>query len=190
MLDDCADAAVDSLIGDPPSDRAAFEKLRETVRAELPAAMRDVVALTENVLAAAQDVRLALRADPPPAQREAVDDMRAQLVALLPGGFGSATGRARLRDLERYVRAIGRRLERLPRDVEVDRARMWRVHAIQAAFDDLRRALPAGRAAAPDVADIRWLIEELRVSLFAQQLGTARPVSEQRIYRAIDAITP
>jgi ATP-dependent helicase HrpA len=190
MLDDCADAAVDSLIGDPPSDRAAFEKLRETVRAELPAAMRDVVTLTENVLAAAQDVRLALRADPPDAQREAVDDMRAQLVALLPGGFVSATGRARLRDLERYVRAIGRRLERLPRDVEVDRARMRRVHAVEAAFDDLRRALPAGRAAAPDVADIRWLIEELRVSLFAQQLGTARPVSEQRIYRAIDAITP
>jgi ATP-dependent helicase HrpA len=190
LLDDCADAAVDSLIADPPSDRAGFEKLRETVRAELPAAVRDVVALTENVLAAAQDVRLGLRADPPVVQREAVDDMRAQLVALLPGGFIAATGRARLRDLERYVRAIGRRLERLPRDVDVDRARMRRVHAVQAAFDDLTRAMPAARAAAPDVADIRWLIEELRVSLFAQQLGTARPVSEQRIYRAIDAITP
>jgi ATP-dependent helicase HrpA len=190
MLDDCADAAVDSLIADPPSDRATLEKLREAVRADLPASMRDVVALTENVLVAAQDVRLALRADPPAAQREAVDDMRAQLVELLPGGFVTTTGRARLRDLERYVRAITRRLERLPRDVEVDRARMQRVQAVQAAFDDLRRALPAGRAAASDVADIRWLIEELRVSLFAQQLGTARPVSEQRIYRAIDSVTP
>jgi ATP-dependent helicase HrpA len=190
MFDDCADAAVDSLIADPPGDRAAFDKLRGTIRAELPAAMREVVALAENVLAAAQDVRLALRADPPVLQREAVDDMRAQLVALLPGGFIAATGRARLRDLERYVRAIGRRLERLPRDVEVDRARMRRVHAVQAAFDDLTRALPAARAAGPDVADIRWLIEELRVSLFAQQLGTARPVSEQRIYRAIDAVHP
>jgi ATP-dependent RNA helicase HrpA len=190
MLDDCADAAVDSLIADPPSDRAAFEKLRETVRAELPAAMRDVVALTENVLAAVQDVRLALRADPPAAQREAVDDMRAQLVQLLPGGFVTVTGRARLRDLERYVRAIARRLDRLPRDVEVDRARMRRVQAVQAAFDDLTRALRPARAAAADVADIRWLIEELRVSLFAQQLGTARPVSEQRIYRAIDSVTP
>jgi ATP-dependent helicase HrpA len=190
MLDDCADAAVDSLISDAPDDRAAFEKLRAAVRAELPGAMRDVVALAENVLAAGHDVRLALRADAPAAQREAVTDMRAQLVALLPGGFVTATGRARLRDLERYVRAIGRRRERLPRDVEVDHARMRRVHAVQAAFDDLRRALPAARAAAPDVADIRWLIEELRVSLFAQQLGTARPVSEQRIYRAIDAVTP
>ena len=190
MLDDCADAAVDSLIADPPSDRAAFEKLRDTVRAELPAAMRGVVALTENVLAAAQDVRLALRVDPPALLREAVDDMRAQLVALLPGGFVTATGRARLRDLQRYVRAIGRRLERLPREVAVDRARMRRLQAVQAAFDEVRRALPPARAAAPDVADIRWLIEELRVSLFAQQLGTARPVSEQRIYRAIDSVTP
>ena len=48
----------------------------------------------------------------------------------------------------------------------------------------------AGRAAADDVRDIAWMIEELRVSLWAQQLGTARPVSEQRIYRAIDAVTP
>jgi ATP-dependent helicase HrpA len=67
---------------------------------------------------------------------------------------------------------------------------MRRLQAVQAAFDELRRALPPARAAAPDVADIRWLIEELRVSLFAQQLGTARPVSEQRIYRAIDSVTP
>jgi len=50
--------------------------------------------------------------------------------------------------------------------------------------------LPATRAAAADVLAIGWQIEELRVSLWAQQLGTPRPVSEKRIYRAIDAITP
>jgi ATP-dependent helicase HrpA len=67
---------------------------------------------------------------------------------------------------------------------------MLRVHAVQDAYDELVRALPAGRAAAADVRDIGRLIEELRVSLWAQQLGTARPVSEQRIYRAIDAVAP
>lgn len=98
------------------------------------------------------------------------------------------TGRDRLGDLARYVTAIGRRLERLPRDVDTDRARMARVHAVEQAYAELVRALPPGRAAARDVEDIGWQLEELRVSLWAQQLGTKRPVSEQRIYRAIDAV--
>jgi ATP-dependent helicase HrpA len=189
-LDDCADAAVDSLVTELPWDRDTFRALRETVRAELPGVTRSVVALVERVLSAAQDVRLVLRPEPPPLQAEAVQDMRAQLVALLPRGFVTAAGRHRLPDLERYVRAIGRRAEKLPHEVEVDHARMRRVHQVQAAYRDLVRALPPARAAAPDVQDVRWLIEELRVSLFAQQLGTARPVSEQRVYRAIDAIAP
>jgi ATP-dependent helicase HrpA len=99
-----------------------------------------------------------------------------------------ATGRDRLPDIARYLTAAGRRLELLARDVDVDRARMQRIAAVSAAYDDLVAALPSGRASAPDVQAIRWQIEELRVSLWAQSLGTSRPVSEQRIYRAIDAI--
>jgi ATP-dependent helicase HrpA len=67
---------------------------------------------------------------------------------------------------------------------------MLRVRTVLRAYDELRGALPPTRATAPDVVDVRWLIEEFRVSLWAQQLGTARPVSEKRIYRALDAITP
>ncbi len=67
---------------------------------------------------------------------------------------------------------------------------MQRVHAVQDAYVELRQALSPSRAAAADVRDIGRMIEELRVSLWAQQLGTARPVSEQRIYRAIGAIMP
>jgi ATP-dependent helicase HrpA len=67
---------------------------------------------------------------------------------------------------------------------------MQRVHAVEDAYHELRQSLSPVRADAADVRDIGWMIEELRVSLWAQQLGTARPVSEQRVYRAIDAITP
>jgi ATP-dependent helicase HrpA len=207
LLDDCADAAVDSFVVGPPTKlsapdgagasrsaddfaRGAFIDIRDRVRGELPSVTQAIADLVERVLAAVQDARLLLRPEPPPVQVDAITDMRAQLVELLPSGFVAATGRDRLRDLERYVRAIARRAEKLPREVEVDRARMLRVQAVHAAFGALVRALPTARAAAPDVQDIRWLIEELRVSLFAQQLGTSRPVSEQRIYRAIDAITP
>jgi len=142
------------------------------------------------VLAAAHEVEVALPAQPSAAQADAVADIRAQLDRLLPRGFVTATGAARLGDLSRYLTAIGRRLERLPRDATGDSERMQRVHAVEDAYDELRQALSPSRAVAEDVRDIGWMIEELRVSLWAQQLGTARPVSEQRIYRAIDAITP
>ena len=114
---------------------------------------------------------------------------RDQLDRLLPKGFVTSTGVARLADLTRYLLAIGRRLERLPQGVSADRERMARVHAVEDAYDELVRAASPARAAAPDVRDIGWQIEELRVSLWAQQLGTPRPVSEQRIYKAINAIS-
>jgi ATP-dependent helicase HrpA len=189
LLEDCADAAVDALVGEPVWTRAAFGELRARVAAELVPTTLDLVDRVERVLAAAHEVRLALPDDPPPASADAVADIKDQFRRLLPRGFVTATGAAQLAHLARYVMAIDRRLERLPRDADIDRGRMTRVRAVQEAYADLVRALPAGRAAAEDVRDIARLIEELRVSLWAQQLGTARPVSEQRIYRAIDAIT-
>jgi ATP-dependent helicase HrpA len=190
LLDDCADAAVDALVDDLPWTRFAFGALRDRVAAELVPATQRAAGQVEKVLAAAHRVRLALPAGPPKAQTEAVDDIRGQFHRLLPQGFVAATGIARLADLARYLNAIDRRLELLARDVDADRGRMTRVHTVQDAYDQLVRALPPARARADDVRDIGRLIEELRVSLWAQQLGTARPVSEQRIYRAMDGITP
>ena len=65
---------------------------------------------------------------------------------------------------------------------------MARVHAVQQVYDELLAALSPARAGTDEVRDIARLIQELRVSLWAQQLGTPRPVSEQRIYRAIDVV--
>ncbi len=190
LLDDCADAAVAVLAPAPVWSRSEFAALRQRVTDELTSATLDIVGRVEKVLAAAHDVEVALPSVPPPAQAEAIADIRAQLDLLLPHGFVTATGATHLGDLTRYLTAVGRRLERLPQGVNADRDRMARVHAVQAAYDELRQALSPARAAAADVRDIPRMIEELRVSLWAQQLGTARPVSEQRIYRAIDAVTP
>ncbi|MDQ2637905.1 MAG: DUF3418 domain-containing protein, partial [Actinomycetota bacterium] len=136
----------------------------------------------------AHEVQLRLPATAPPAQADSIADIRAQLDTLLPDRFVTATGAAHLADLTRYLTAIGRRLDRLPHAVGADRERMQRVHAVRDAYDDLVAALSPTRAAADDVRDIARQIQELRVSLWAQQLGTPRPVSEQRIYRAIDAV--
>ncbi|MCW2687246.1 MAG: ATP-dependent helicase HrpA [Mycobacterium sp.] len=188
LIDDSADAAVDALVPGSAWTRAEFAALRDRVAGALVPATLDVVGRVQKVLAAAHDVELALPATPLPAQAGAIADVRAQLRRLLPTRFVTATGAAHLADLTRYVTAAGRRLDRLPRGVEADRGLMLRMHAVQDAYDELLHALPPGRAAAADIRDIARMIEELRVSLWAQQLGTARPVSEQRIYRAIDAV--
>ncbi|MBO0876794.1 MAG: ATP-dependent RNA helicase HrpA, partial [Pseudonocardia sp.] len=122
-----------------------------------------------------------------PGVEPSLADVRDQLAALVHPGFVAATGAARLPDLVRYLRAAARRLETLPRAPERDRDWMVRVHEVRAAYDELLAAVPPDHALDPGVAEIRWMIEELRVSFFAQGLRTRYPVSEKRIYRAIDA---
>lgn len=190
LLDDCADAATDRLAPVPVWTRADFTALRDRVAGQLVPTTQAILGQVEKVLAAAHEVDLALPADPVLAQADAIADIREQLERLMPTGFVTITGAGRLTDLTRYLTAILRRLDRLPHAVGVDRERMARVHAVQDALDDLVGALSPTRAAADDIRDIERQIEELRVSLWAQQLGTPRPVSEQRIYRAIDGVQP
>jgi len=190
LLDDCADAATDRLAPAPAWSRAEFTALRDRVAQQLVPTTQAIVVQTEKVLAAAHEVELALPTKPAPAQADAIADIRRQIGRLLPKGFVTVTGAGRLTDLTRYLTAIARRLDRLPHSVGADREKMQRVHDVQDALDDLVGALSPGRAAADDIRDIEHQIEELRVSLWAQQLGTPRPVSEQRIYRAIDAVDP
>ncbi len=187
LLDDCVRCALDEVIADsggPPRDRAAFEVLQREARARLPDLTTDIVTRVEPVLAAARgvDERLtAARAIPP----GVVADVHAQLSGLVFPGFVAATGRTRLRELPRYLRAIVHRLDKVPGNLARDDVAMQRVHAVQAEYEQLS----AGRAPAdPGVRRIRWMIEELRVSLFAHSIGTAGPVSERRIYRAMDEL--
>jgi len=188
LLDDCADAATDALVAAPVWTREDFVALHERLDKSLAPTTVEIVGRVERVLAAAQEVEVVLPGSPPPAQTDAIADIRAQLSGLLPAGFVTAAGSAHLADLTRYLLAIGRRLDGLAHAVQVDRERMQRVHAVQDAYDELLRELPPAAKTAADVRDIARQIEELRVSLWAQQLGTPRPVSEQRIYRAIDAV--
>ena len=188
LLEDCADAAVEFLVPKPVWTRVEFDVAAARLTEQLQPTTRDVLRRTQRVVQNWHDVELALTQPQTPLLAEAVADVRAQLARLLPEGFVAAAGAARLGALARYLAAAGRRLARLAQAPAADRERMARVAAVQQAYDDLLAALSPARAAAADVRDIAWLIEEFRVSLWAQQLGTARPVSEQRIYRAIDAV--
>jgi ATP-dependent helicase HrpA len=191
LLEDCVSGAVDALVagaGGPAWDAEGYARLREAVRAGLPDTTAEIVVAVEKVVAAAHDVRGRLAVEAPPALRPSVDDMRTQLVRLIQPGFVTATGHAHLRDLARWITAIGRRLEKLPRHPARDQEWMAQVAEVQAEYDDLVAALAPPLRTRTDVRELRWMIEELRVSLFAQDLRTPYPVSDVRVYRALDRL--
>ena len=199
LLDDCIAAAADDLIaaaGGPAWDGVGFDRLVAAVRPGLGAAVMEIAGTTERVLAAEHAARLRLDAAASRVPADAADDIRAQLANLVYPGFVAATGRRRLPDLVRYLQAVERRLEKLPENPARDRAWMHRVHAVEEAHRELLLAEGRLQSARPTerrlqsvgAERVRWMIEELRVSFFAQALGTAHPVSEQRIYRAIDEL--
>jgi ATP-dependent helicase HrpA len=114
---------------------------------------------------------------------ESVADMRAQREALVFKGFVTATGHAHLSDVERYLNGILRRLDKLPERPARDAD--W-TYAVQGVWEAYEEALGQLGQDDPALREVRWMIEELRISYFAQTLRTAYPVSEKRIYRAID----
>ncbi|HEV2891274.1 MAG TPA: ATP-dependent RNA helicase HrpA [Frankiaceae bacterium] len=177
LLADCVVAALDSFIGDVPWEAAEYEALRERVRPGLADATYEVVVAAADALAAERRVR---------EQGDLPDDVRAQLDRLVHAGFVAEVGRARLRDLPRYLAAVEVRLERLPRDPSRDRLGTTVVQSVEKEYDALVASLPPARRGTEEVARVRWMIEELRVQLFAPTMRTAFPVSEKRVLRAMD----
>ncbi|MGY1811623.1 ATP-dependent RNA helicase HrpA [Blastococcus sp. SYSU D00820] len=192
LVADCVDAAADELVaagGGPPRDEAAFRALVERARTELLPLTQDAVRRVEAVLTQAREVAVAIGAAPGRRVPEAaVADLRRQMGGLLHKGFVAAAGRRRLPDLVRYLRAMAHRLEKLPANAVRDELWMAQVAAVTAEYEQLRRSVPPTGGPDDPVARIRWMVEELRVGLFAQTIGTPRPVSEQRVYKAIDQV--
>jgi ATP-dependent helicase HrpA len=189
LLEDCVNCAIDKLVdgnGGPVWDEAGFAVLLEKVRVGINSAVLDVLSEVEQTLRAANDVETRLTDARGPA--ESLADIRSQLDSLVFPGFVTATGFDRLPNLVRYLRAIERRLDKLStsaaRDVELLRDVQWLRGEYQHAVD----ALPPGVEPGPALVDVRWMLEELRVSYFAQTLGTAHPVSPKRILRTLDGI--
>ena len=188
-LADCATAALDALMaahGGPAWDAAGFERLREAVGPELVPTVAEVLAAATTVLAAWYTVRARLDAETRPALATSVADMRAQLDCLVYPHFVTGTGPARLTDVLRYLQALQVRLDKLPKDPARDRLATAQVAQVQAEVDDVRRSRPD----TPESDQLRWMVQELRISLFAQPMKTRYPVSDKRIYKAIDALLP
>ena len=167
LVSDCVAAAIDALVaeaGGPAWDADAFASLRVHVASELHARTDEVVAAVVRVLDAEREVARRMESLTAAALRPVVDDIAEQLRRLLPRGFVAAAGARRLPDVERYLSAAVRRLERAPSTLAADLDRMATIHELE--------------AAAP--AELFWDLQELRVAQFAPGLG--RPgVSVKRI---------
>ncbi|GAA2605467.1 ATP-dependent RNA helicase HrpA [Streptomyces lienomycini] len=193
LFDDCAMAAADKLIADfggPAWDEESYRKLYDKVRAEIVDTTIRTVGQVQQVLAAWQACERRLKAVRSPALLANLQDVRGQLDALVKPGFVTEAGIKRLPDLMRYLVAADRRLQQMPTGVQRDTSRMEKVHEMRDEYAWLLEQMPQGRPVPQQVLDVRWMIEELRVSYFAHALGTAYPVSDKRIVKAIDALAP
>ncbi|MFM2481215.1 ATP-dependent RNA helicase HrpA [Celerinatantimonas sp. YJH-8] len=190
LLDDCIMAAIDLLV-DAASIRnhVQFEQAREHVRAEIADTTLDLAHDVEQVLSLHYQITKRMKGRVAFDQVMAFSDIKSQLDQLIYRGFVVKTGAAKMKDLQRYLKATERRLEKLPIDSNKDRLAMIQLQPAIDAYQGLASKLINHPLNEVYLSEIRWMIEELRVSLFAQQLGTAFPISAKRVQQRVDQIS-
>jgi ATP-dependent helicase HrpA len=195
IADDCIRAAIDSLVaihGGPHGGalwtQSEFEELRDTVRGELFSTAAAIAVDVSEIVTGVAAIVSILEQLASNAFDTSVADIEAQLRFLAGPDFITSTGAVRLHDVVRYVRAAQFRAEKLAGDVDRDRKRLGPVTRLQLEIDDVLLDVPSARRA--EVMALRWQVEELRISVFAQHLPTAGTVSEARIRRELDRIAP
>jgi ATP-dependent helicase HrpA len=185
---DLVGAAMNALLAeglDAVRDHAAFDARRADGSRRLFAEAMQRLALAEEILALVAPLRAQL--DPPLMgwARANLDDLREQLNGLIHPGFLRGTAADALAQYPRYLNAMLKRAERLLRDPARDQARMLELRPFTEALDAARKTGAAGSAA---WEALRWDLEELRVSMFAQELGTRGPISAKRLAQRLEAL--
>jgi len=191
LIDDCIACAVDKLIADFGGfvwNEEGFDKLRDFVRENVNEVTVDIAQKVEQILTLTHQLNQRLKGKMDFTMAFALSDMKSQISGLIYQGFVQKSGYARLPDLLRYLQAIDKRMDKLAQDVNRDRAAMLRVEQVQQAYQQLLAKLPKSKPISDEVAEIRYMIEELRVSLFAQQLGTKYQVSDKRVLNVISSM--
>ncbi|WP_039949542.1 ATP-dependent RNA helicase HrpA [Vibrio ichthyoenteri] len=190
LIDDCIACGIDKLIEEKGGlvwEAAQFEAMKEHIRAELGDTVVDVAQQVETILTTAFNINKKLKGRIDFTMAFALSDIKAQIEGLIFKGFATECGWKRLPDILRYMKAIERRMEKLPIDPNKDRLHMLKIESVVSDYKELLNKIPKGMAVPENVKEIRWMLEELRVSLFAQQLGTPYPVSDKRVINAINA---
>ncbi|WP_275657096.1 ATP-dependent RNA helicase HrpA [Photobacterium sanguinicancri] len=189
LIDDCIACGIDKLLeqqGGLVWEPEKFEATKEFIRAELGDTVVDVAKQVEEILTTAFSINKRLKGRVDLTMAFALSDIKAQIDGLIFKGFATECGWKRLPDILRYMRAIERRMEKLPIDPNKDRVHILKIDSVVSDYKELLNKIPKGQPVPDQVKEIRWMIEELRVSYFAQQLGTPYPVSDKRVRNAIN----
>ena len=186
LVDDCVTAAADALIqaaGGPAWDERGYARLRALFAQRLASTTLQVLDAARRVLVVWHRVQTQL-AD----LRAVPADLTEQLDGLVGPGFATRDGAGRLADVTRYLEAAEKRIEKLRADPARDARWTAQVREVADEYAAEVAALPPGIDPPPELREIRWMIEELRVGLFAHPMRTRYPVSVKRIQQAIDAL--
>ncbi|WP_198674471.1 ATP-dependent RNA helicase HrpA [Idiomarina tyrosinivorans] len=190
LIEDCIAAAVDLLVDyQQVRDGERYEAAKEHVRAELNDQVEAIASSVEQCLVIAQQVKKRLKGNVSLQQVQSHADMKAQLDGLIFPGFVVAHGAERLADIVRYLKALQRRQEKLRVDANKDRLHTLTLNELQQRYQALCEKQPKHLPLSDEVREIRWMIEELRVSFFAQTLGTRYPISEKRVKQALAEVS-
>ncbi|MFC4783506.1 ATP-dependent RNA helicase HrpA [Nocardioides sp. MAHUQ-72] len=187
LLEDCRAAVLGTLVDSRPvvRDEKAFAALRTEAERDQEAHLRAVLADLIGVLDAWRQAEKALSGRADMTMLPALSDMKAQLARLVHRGFVGEAGATQLRRYPAYLDALQHRRERLPGQVNRDRQLMDQIGDLQDAWLHQVEALPEGRPPGAHLRQARWMLEEYRISLWAQHLGTAYAVSDQRIRKVL-----
>ena len=188
-----ARAAIDRMTGPSTASEttgivrteAEFARVRDGVSAVVVDELFALVSLVAKILTKAREVECGMKGQNSLALLGPLGDIRGQLAGLLPNGFISGAGAERLAQFPRYLDGILDRLRTLADAPGKDRTRQSEYERMAQAYADAGGTIPLAAGSAPRLVEARWLLEEYRVSLFAQRLGTAQPVSPQRIMKAL-----
>jgi len=198
LLQDCIQGACLSLVkqfsqqqssGQLPREEAQFNQCSDYIRAEIADCVLAAAIKVEKVLGLRHEVTKKMKGNVPLNVIQSHGDIKQQCEQLVFKGFVSHSGLNKLDDITRYLQGMLRRLEKLPIDPNQDRLKLIEVNKVNDSYQSILGKQRKDKPIESNLLETRWLIEELRISLFAQNLGTAAPISVKRILNHLKDFT-
>ena len=191
LIDDCIEAVIDDYLRELNQEvrtKTQFEEAAKVLAGELNERVLAITTELEKGLTEAHQISKKLKGKVSFDQVQSYNDIKTHLSALVYPGFVTDFGVPRLKDWRRYIQGLMRRLEKVPVDPNKDKLHQRSIVQVNERYLSLLNVVPKGKRPAIELLEVRWMIEELRVSLFAQQLGTKSPISVKRITQYMDKL--
>ena len=192
LIDDCIACGVDHLIeknNQLIDNQQQYQQLLTYTKSHINETVVDIAKQVESILTLHFNINKKLKGRVDLSLAFALSDIKQQVSELVYKGFVAQTGYDKLPDIYRYLSAIEKRLEKLGSNMAKDRQAMNIIEEVKNEYQTWLNSLPENQKSLSKVTNIKWMIEELRVNLFAQQLGTPYPISAKRIRQQIETVS-